>query len=349
MKRPANNAPAEEIIDFLSSYNFKIHNTILEGGDYFTLIDELIDAELGNNCYGYVDAMTALHVSKTRIYADKRDVTHEANHVYKEMSVCKDLGSLMVEAEENERGNQEYALEFMEDKEKFKASTASVGASIQHLLMLETLYEFPINAKSPVKGTVLDLRKHIKKMETTYLDTASAIYLPLDVLTSAERNILRTTSSTEEVELLISKIYENWDKRKNGMVNSIPSARLVSCHSQYTINRHLETIGTYRRQYHRFVKEQTLPTKKLALGMALYFAPNDFETIEQFMNAFGYSLKSNIMAVSEENIATTKNVVLLDRDIRKILNSGLDTDLILMLLAEKSRKVKKSASSKNFS
>lgn len=352
MKLPERSASTDEIIEFLVDINFEIHNTILEDGDYYSLIDDLIEADIGNHCYAFSDATTALHVSKTRIYADQRDVTHEANHVYLEMSygVSSDLGRLILEGEDNEKNSQEEVFDYLDLKYKeIEIIPTGLANSALHLWNLDYLKDFPINAGNPVKGTVEDLKRHIRELEKSYLKTMSAIYLPLDVLTTAERKILRTTPHTEEIELLIGKIFANWDKRKNGVVNSIPSARVIPGTSQYTINRHLESLGIYRKQYHRFIKEQTLPTKKLALGMALYFAPNNFEWIEQFMNVFGYSISSNIMAITEENICTTKSAVILDRDIRKILNSGLDSDIILMLLSEKSRKVKKSSSSKNFS
>ncbi|MBE5851892.1 MAG: hypothetical protein E7299_02920 [Lachnospiraceae bacterium] len=344
MTFPSANAKTMEYVDFLIEYNHQIHNAILEGQDYRTLINDLIEAQLGAKYTSFRDAVAALHFCKLRYYAGTRDITYEVEHVLDSADIeDADLDAYLLEAKETVYGEMENFINYLEGK------TYVDTPPILYDKMLEKLYDFPICEASPLK-TITNMKVYLQKLEEAFLDTTHYFKLPLVMLSNDEKKLLQSTTKTNEIEGLVQKIFDSdggttYAKKKGARNISGETGR----GSHYTINRHLEAMGVYRKQYYRFLGDGTIPSRILILAIALYLVPNHTFDIEDFMNIFGYSIKSNVMSIAHKDISPNKKVLLLDKDIRKILYSGLDTDIILMLLAEKNNAVKNSASSKNFS
>lgn len=347
---PSKTASAIELVNFINSYNQDIYDTLLEGGEYMPLIEDLIKANLYDNCYNFVNAMKAIHTNRRRYYAGARDITHEVNHVLENLTEYENLDfqhtiediDLLIES------SQEYVIAYLEGMELEQEDKT---ASIKYLEMFDQLIDFPYDAKKDRARNLWDFKRHIERMEEKFLDTIECTYLPLLALTSEEKKMIKTSPDTELVEELILKIFNNWgliNKSAGKYARNLTATGKVDGVGAYKINRHLETMGIYRKQYYNFLsKTDLVASKKLTLGMALYFAPNDVESVEDFMNALGYSLKPNVMSTIEGDTGSKK--YMLDSEVRRLLRSGLDTELILMLIAEKSNEVKKSASSPNFS
>lgn len=344
MTFPPKEASAMELIDFLMDYNHQIHNAILEGRDHMTLINDLIEVEMGETYRHFREAVTALHFSKLRYYAGTRDITYEVEHVLDSTYIeDADLDTYLLEAKDTVYGEMENVINYLDGK------TYVDTPPIIYLEMLEKLFDFPVCEGAPFK-TLTNMKVYIQEVEKALLNTTHYFKLPLVMLSKDEKKLLQTTDKTKDIEDLVKKIFDSdggtkYAKKKGARNISGENGR----GSYYTINRHLEAMGVYRKQYYRFIGEGTFPSRALILAMALYFVPNENYYVEDFMNVFGYSIKSNVMSIAHKEITPMKVVRMLDKDVRKILNSGLDTDIILMLLAEKNIEVKKSASSKNFS
>lgn len=347
---PAKDADAMELVNYINSYNQDIFDTILEGGDYMSLVNDLIKADLYGRCDNFVKAMKAIHTNRRRYYVGNRDITHEVNHVleylpsYKDSDLQHTIEDIDLAIEEG----QEFVIAYLEGQDSGGELTTS---AIAYLKMFDKLIDFPYDDAKGRATNIQEFKWLIQRMEEKYLDTIECTYLPLLALTPAEKKAIKNSTDTAEVEKLILKIFNNWslvNKKASKYATNFTATGKIEGVGAYKINRHLETIGIYRKQYYNLLsKEGLIANKKLVLGMALYFAPNDVESVEQFMNAFGYSLKPNVMTTIESDTGTTK--YMLDREVRQLLRSGLDTELILMLIAEKSNEVKKSASSPNFS
>ena len=348
----ARNIPTEELISVINSNNRDIYHTMLEGGDYRSMIEDMIEADLGEHCYNFATAMKAIHTTRRRFYVGTRDITNEVLYVWDNeyFDVDSDLQHTMEDDENIALGNQASVIAYVDDREIFEED--KTPAPVKYLQMLDMIYDFPIDES---KGHLQNLNKfkaYLQKLEMMYLSTISCMYLPQLVLTSVEKKTLKKSEDTAEVNALILKIFENWgvaNKSAGKYARNAVAAGNDEGIGSYKVNRHLEKMGIYRKQYYRFLAEGAVPSKRLVLGLALYFAPNEEESIERFMNAFGYSLKSNVMSLAEKDEHKTKRTQMQDRYVRKLLHSGLDTELILMLIAEECNEVKKSASSPNFS
>lgn len=345
MLLPSKDADAMELVNFINSYNRDIHTAMLEGDDYRGLIDDLIRVDLYKRYPKFCDAMKAIHTTKRRYYVGTRDITDEVNHVLDNMTAYtdSDLQHTIEDADLLIEGNQEAVIYYLDGEDLGEDIEA-----VKYLKSLEKVLDFSYDETNSKSRNIWEFTTWIERLETRYRDTIECTYLPLLALTAEEKKTIKKSEDTTEVEALILKIFQKWNLVNKGASKYARNATATGGDEgvgSYTINRHLESMGVYRKQYYNFIsKKELVASKKLVLAMGLYFVPNEIDSMEKFMNAFGYSLKSNIATTIESDTGE----YMLDSEIRKLLRSGLDTELIVMLIAEKSNEVKKSAAS-NFS
>lgn len=350
---PKRTASATEILDFLDLYNQDIYKAIYEKKDYRSLIDKLIELDAGNYFYNFHTAMKAKHISKIKIYAGTRDVTHEFFYVWNYVSfdVSSELESMIKSEFENDSGVQELIVDCLE-------GTGSTPGNVPKLLKyyinyLDKLIHF---SSTRIEGYLNNYENFVKLLDETqnsYDSTINKYFLPISRLSPSEKKLLRTTTDSQVVIELIIKIFESFatpSKVYKRYVNACVYERFfINGTTTYSINKHLEDLGIYRKQYYRYLKEGTTPKKYLVLCIALFIAPSDFESIGEVMNVFGYSLKSAYMYCSHRKQDDPKKIGIYDYEMRKLLNSGLDLDLIKMEMNVNMPKVKKSKSTPNFS
>lgn len=341
---PPKNATEYEIIEFLDDYNKQIHNAILEKKDYSTLINNLVNVNMWDRYFNLGKAIEAMHLTKVRFYAGTRDITHEVNYILEKVDTdCADWDNFITDTNNDTDSHRENVIEHIYETN---------DTVVDYIDMIDRLTDFPIY-EDDLSKTLKNLKEHIQEMEKMYSSNVRAYHLSLKVLSAQERKLLKNTENSSEVITLITELINRWGKRKKNEDKEYESETITTERTKvdggYKINTLLENIGVYRKQYYRFLHEDTYPTRLLVLAMGLYLIPNTPERIEEFMNVFGYSINSNIMAITHRDISPNEKIYMYDRDVRKLLCSGLDTEIIVMLLAEKNNVVKKSASSRHFS
>lgn len=345
MTFPKKNASAMDIITFLKDYNILIHNAILAGKDYTSLIGDLVDANLYENCFNFSDATVAIHTTKLRYFVNKRDVTHDVNYIWDDIPVDnKDLTNQFDALVLTTESEQENVIAYLNNKDDPDAYVDT--QAVLYLKQLDKLLHFQTTDEKNYSENLQDFKLLLQQLEKEYYYTGQSLFLPLCGLSTYDNKIIQYTEATEELDNLLYAIFENWDTvNPYAPKYATPPIAIATpgVGSHYNLNSHLESMGLYRKQYYRFCNGDVYPAKKLVLGMALYFAPNNPDDIEDFMNAFGYSLRSNVFEITEKKLADSPKNTLLDKDIRKLLSSGLDTELITMLIGEKSNTVKKNS------
>lgn len=348
MNLPPKDATELEIIEFLDDYNKQIHNAILEEKDYSTLINDLVGVNMWDRYLNLGKVIEAMHLSKVRYYAGTRDITHEINYIMDKVDTdCNDWDNIIDDINMDTESFRENVIEH-------KYETGDIV--VDYMDMIDKLTDFPIY-EDDLSKTLKNLKEHIQEMEKMYASSIRTVHLSLKLLTAQERKILKKSENSSEVIALITELINRWGKKKKDeakkkdkeFIRDTIITGKNKVEAGYKINTLLENIGVYRKQYYRFLHEDTYPTKMLVLAIALYLIPNNPDRIEEFMNVFGYSINSNIMFITHRDISPDEKIYMYDRDVRKLLSSGLDTEIIVMLLAEKNNKVKKSSSSKNFS
>lgn len=349
---PKRSASATEILDFLDIVNKDIYRAIYEKGNYRSLMYELIELDAENYFYNFHTAMKTQHISKLQIYAGTRNVTHEFHYVYDcvNFDMSPDMDSMIQDLFQSNSSVQERIVDCLEETE---TSPETVSKLLDYYINhLDKLINFSANRFNGYVNSYVDFVKLLDETQNVYNSTINAYFLPISRLSKAEQKLLRTTTDSQVVIELITKILESFATPSKVYKSSkaiVYERVFTEGTANYSINKHLEDLGIYRKQYYRYLTEGTTPKKYLALCIALFIAPSDFESIEEVMNIFGYSLKSPYMYSSHRKQEFSGKIGIYDYEMRELLNSGLDLDLIKMEMMVDMEKVKKSKSTPNFS
>lgn len=237
--------------------------------------------------------------------------------------MSSELESMIKSEFENDSGVQELIVDCLE-------GTGSTPGNVPKLLKyyinyLDKLIHFSSTRMEGYLNNYENFVKLLDETQNSYDSTINKYFLPISRLSPSEKKLLRTTTDSQVVIELITKILESF---------ATPSK----------VYKNSKAIV-----YERVFTEGTTPKKYLALCIALFIAPSDFESIEEVMNIFGYSLKSAYMYSSHRKQEFSGKIGIYDYEMRELLNSGLDLDLIKMEMMVDMEKVKKSKSTPNFS
>lgn len=350
---PKPNANTMEIIDFLDIVNKDIYKAIYEKKDYRYIMNKLIDLDAENYFYNFHTAIKTQHISKLQIYAGTRNVTHEFHYVwdYVDFDRHPDLQSTIEDVFTSNRSVQEMIIDCLEETETSPEIVSNVLN--YYINYLDRLINFTSSRFDSYVNHYISFTKLLDETQKSYNSTINKYFLPIFRLSPSEQKLLRTTTDSQVVIELITKILESFatpSKAYKRYTKSVVYERVfIDGTTTYSINKHLEDLGIYRKQYYRYLTEGTTPKKYLVLCIALFIAPSDFESIEEVMNIFGYSLKSAYMYSSHRKQEDSGRIGIYDYEMRELLNSGLDLDLIKMEMMVDMEKVKKSKSTPNFS
>lgn len=330
-----------EIIGYLQERNTEIHNTILENGDYMSLVQKMVTENISTHCINSLTAKTALYLSKMRYYANTRDVTYEFLHILNDEEHNNEFEQALNDIDTELAGIQENIINYCNGDSFIPTPETKYLDEVWNTDIFK--YDNTMGYRKNFKA----LKDMVMRLEKLFLNTTHCMYLPVFCLNEKERHILKDTDDVEEVEKLLRKIIQEW-----GTVNSKASIhaknRIITATaergSKFNMNYHLETMGIYRKQYYRFLtnEEYTVPNWKTVFGMGLYFVPYDCEELNNFMNVFGYSLNSKLPMI------THGSTVIEASTIQDYMNAGIDTDIIRFLIEQKTEPTKK-YSTKTFS